>query len=108
VQNGILHLLQPVNFGLKAEAYIANKSFELFGKIYHTTEKLKEMNAELDLLVYRPDDKNLEKEFQKAANILTSCEPVNLYTQFEFEDYAQKVIRELAGRQKQGLSFCIK
>jgi hypothetical protein len=96
-QNGSLHLVQPVDFSLKAETFIVNKSFELFGKIYHTTAKLKEMNAELDLLVYRPTDKNLENEYLKAADILKSCEPVNLYTQFEFEEYAQKVVRELSG-----------
>ena len=69
-QNGTYNLVKAVSFDLKESSSINDKAVNLYGKLHFLNNLAIEKNYRFDLLVSRPQDKNLFKAYDRALEIL--------------------------------------
>jgi hypothetical protein len=69
-QNGTLNLLKPISFDLKNESEIHKKALLYYGNFNLLAEVAKEKHYRFDMLVARPSNPKLSKEYFRAVGIL--------------------------------------
>ncbi len=92
-QNGSTNLIKTVSFDLSNNDNINDKSVLLYGKLNLLVEKAEQENLRYDLLVSKPQDKNLFRAFDKALNILESSEaPKKIITEDQYSSYVENAV----------------
>ena len=94
-QNGTLNLIKPISFDLKEPKNIAKKAYENFGLFTDLKNEAETNNLRYDLLIGKPESKDLFKEFEHALNLLTTLDKVDIILEDEIESYSKRVIKAL-------------
>ncbi len=94
-QNGTLNLVKPISFDLKEPKGIAKKAYENFGLFTDLKNEAEVNNLRYDLLIGKPESKDLFKEFDHALNLLDTLDKVDIVLEEDIEKYSKKAIKAL-------------
>lgn len=94
-QNGTLNLVKPISFDLKEPKSIAEKAYKNFGLFTDLRNEAEVNNLRYDLLIGKPESKNLFKEFDHALNLLNTLNKVDIILEDDIEEYSKKAIKAL-------------
>ena len=94
-QNGTLNLVKPISFDLKEPKGIAKKAYENFGLFTDLKNEAEVNNLRYDLLIGKPESKDLFKEFDHALNLLNTLDKVDIVLEEDIEKYSKKAIKAL-------------
>ena len=94
-QNGTLNLVKPISFDLKETKGIAKKAYENFGLFTDLKNEAEVNNLRYDLLIGKPESKDLFKEFDHALNLLDTLDKVDIVLEEDIEKYSKKAIKAL-------------
>jgi len=90
--NDSLHLVKPISFDLKDSKNLADKAYKNFGLFTDLKNEAIINNLKYDLLIGKPESKELFKEFDHALNLLNMLDRVEIILEENIEDYSQKAI----------------
>lgn len=94
-QNGTLNLVKPISFDLKESKGIAEKAYKNFGLFTDLKNEAEFNNLRYDLLVGKPESRELYKEFDHALNLLSTLDKVDIILEEDIENYSKKAIKAL-------------
>lgn len=94
-QNGTLNLVKPISFDLKEPKGIAEKAYKNFGLFTDLRNEAEANNLRYDLLIGKPESKDLFKEFDHALNLLCTLGRVDIVLEDEIENYSKRAIKAL-------------
>lgn len=94
-QNGSLNLVKPLSFDLKEAKGIADKAYKNYGLFTDLKSEAEINKLRYDLLVARPSDRNLFREFDHAINLLSNLQKVDIIFEEEIENYSNKAFKAL-------------
>jgi hypothetical protein len=91
-QNGTLNLIKPIGFDLKEARNIANKAHKNFGQFYDLREEAISQGLRYDLIIGKPSNKNLFKEFDHSIELLSTLKHVSIVDESKLKEYSEKII----------------
>lgn len=94
-QNGTLNLVKPLSFDLKDSRNIADKAYRNLGQFIDLQNEAIEKQLRYDLLIAKPENKKLFKEFDHALNLLSSLKNSSIVLEEEIDSYSKKTIAAL-------------
>ncbi|WP_130735471.1 DUF3037 domain-containing protein [Flavobacterium sp. J27] len=94
-QNGTLNLVKPLSFDLKEPKSIAEKAYKNFGLFTDLKNEAETNNLKYDLLIGKPESKELFREFDHALNLLNTLDKVDIILEDDIEKYSKKAIKAL-------------
>lgn len=99
-QNGSYNLVKSISFDLSDEHAIQSKSAQYFGflTLLNEHDYIETHNYKFDLLVLRPQNRNLFKAFDNALTILEKVDaPKEIITEDKIKTYSERILSELEG-----------
>jgi hypothetical protein len=94
-QNGTLNLVKPIGFDLKEGIGIANKAHKNFGQFYDLQIEAEKNNLCYDLILGKPTNKNLFKDYDHAVKLLLNIKNSRLIDADDLNEYSKKVIKAI-------------
>lgn len=94
-QNGTLNLIKPISFDLKEPKSIAEKAYKNYGLFTDLKNEAEENNLRYDLLIGRPQSRDLFREYDHAVKLLSTLEKVNIVLEDQIESYSSKAVQAL-------------
>lgn len=91
-QNGTLNLIKPIGFDLKESRSIADKAHRNFGQFYDLQNEAIEKKLRYDLILGKPHNKKLFKDYEHAISLLENLQNVKLIDESELKQYSEKII----------------
>lgn len=95
-QNGTLNLIKPIGFDLKEGRSIADKAHKNFGQFFDLREEAQKKKLRYDLLLGKPSNRKLFKDYDHAISLLGNLENVTLIEENDLKDYSEKVISAIS------------
>lgn len=95
-QNGTLNLVKPIGFDLKEGIGIANKAHKNFGQFYDLQIEAEKNNLCYDLILGKPTNKNLFKDYDHAVKLLLNIKNSRLIDADDLNEYSKKVIKAIS------------
>lgn len=95
-QNGTLNLVKPIGFDLKEGIGIANKAHKNFGQFFDLQDEAVKNNLCYDLILGKPTNKSLFKDFDHAVKLLQNIKNSRLIDADDLHDYSKKVIAAIS------------
>jgi hypothetical protein len=95
-QNGTLNLVKPIGFDLKEGMGIANKAHKNFGQFYDLQIEAEKNNLCYDLILGKPTNKNLFKDYDHAVKLLLNIKNSRLIDADDLNEYSKKVITAIS------------
>lgn len=97
-KNEQFHLVTPISFDLKDEQNISNKSMKYFALFNVLKEQAQNHNLKFDLLITKPEDKSLIKNYVKAIDFIQdSGAPIDVIEEEKFKGYVEHLGEEVLG-----------
>ena len=88
--------IKPLSFDLNDELSIQTKSAVIHSQLIHLKDYARNNNVRFDLLIAKPQEDNLQNEYQNALDLIDSVETnKNLITQDLWNDYFQNTLDHL-------------
>ncbi|MBD3723474.1 MAG: hypothetical protein IE891_01475 [Flavobacteriaceae bacterium] len=94
-QNGTLNLVKPLSFDLKDSRNIADKAYRNLGQFIDLQDEARDLNLRYDLLIAKPENKSLFKEYDHAINLLSRIDNSSLVFEEDIDNYSKKAIKAL-------------
>lgn len=94
-KNGSLNLIKPINFDLNDQKYIADKAYKNYGLFTDLENEAIENNYRYDLMLIRPQNSTLFKDYDHALKLLSNLNKVQLVEEDGFTKYTQYAYNEL-------------
>lgn len=91
-QNGTLNLVKSLSFDLKESKSIAEKAYKNLGQFIDLEDEATRNKLRYDLILGRPKDRNLYREYDHATKLLERVKHVNLIEETEINKYSEKAI----------------
>jgi hypothetical protein len=99
-KNEQFHLVTPISFDLKDEQNISNKSMKYFALFNVLKTQAIDNNLKFDLLITKPEDKSLIKNYVKAIDFIQdSGAPIDVIEEEEFKGYVKHLGEEVLGHE---------
>ncbi|TCN60852.1 DUF3037 domain-containing protein [Flavobacterium circumlabens] len=95
-QNGTYNLVKSIGFDLKGSKSIADKAYKYFGQFYDLENEAQEKKLRYDLLVGKPTQKALFKEYDHALELLKKNNHVEVIEEQDLKKYSVKVINAIS------------
>ena len=95
-QNGTLNLVKPIGFDLKEGISIANKAHKNFGQFYDLQGEAEKNNLSYDLILGKPTNRNLFKDFDHAVTLLQKIDKTRLFFEDDLDTYSKNVITAIS------------
>lgn len=95
-QNGTLNLVKPIGFDLKEGIGIANKAHKNFGQFYDLQSEAEKNNLCYDLIIGKPTNRNLFKDYDHAVKLLQNIKNSRLIDADDLKEYSKKVISAIS------------
>ena len=95
-QNGTLNLVKPIGFDLKEGIGIANKAHKNFGQFYDLQSEAEKNNLCYDLILGKPTNRNLFKDYDHAVKLLQNIKNSRLIDADDLKEYSKKVISAIS------------
>ena len=95
-QNGTLNLIKPIGFDLKESIGIANKAHKNFGQFYDLQKEAEKNNLCYDLILGKPTNRNLFKDYDHAVKLLQNIKNSRLIDADDLNEYSKKVISAIS------------
>lgn len=93
-QNGTTNLIKTISFDLNDEHYIQRKAFRWYGELNQLSKKAQSENIRFDLLIARPQKKNLFKAYEKALYALDRIEANHhLLEEPDLKNYLKQAVK---------------
>jgi hypothetical protein len=87
-QNGSLNLIKPLSFDLSEKSIINEKAILYYGTLNFLSDVAQTENFRFDLLVSKPQTKNLFKAYENALGIIReSTAPIKIIEENELKKY---------------------
>jgi len=94
-QNGTYNLVKSIGFDLKGSKSIADKAYKYFGQFFDLEKEAEEKKLRYDLIVGKPSQKGLFKEYDHALELLSKINHVEVIEEQNLKKYSEKVITAL-------------
>ncbi|WP_245897442.1 hypothetical protein [Hymenobacter nivis] len=96
-QNGTFNLVKPISFDLKNENEIHKKALFYYGNLNLLADKAKENQYRFDILVARPTNPKLSREYNRAVSILKKIDAPSSFIveDEELQEYSKIAARNL-------------
>lgn len=91
-QNGTLNLVKPISFDLKESKSIAEKAYKNLGQFIDLESEAIEKKLRYDLILGRPKERSLHKEYDHAIKLLEKVKNVELIEETGIKKYSEKAI----------------
>ena len=91
-QNGTLNLVKPISFDLKESKSIAEKAYKNLGQFIDLQDEAIKKKLRYDLILGRPKDRSLYKEYDHATKLLEKLKHVELIEETGIKKYSEKAI----------------
>lgn len=92
-QNGTTNLVKFLSFDLTDKAYFQDKSFRWYGELNQLGEQILEDNYKFDLLLTKPQDKDLFSSYDKVLKVLEEIKANKLIVEEEqLNNYIAKAV----------------
>lgn len=95
-QNGTLNLIKPIGFDLKEGRSIADKAHKNFGQFYDLQDEAINKKLRYDLILGKPNNRKLYKDYDHAVALLQNLHNVNLVDENELKKYSEKIVAALS------------
>lgn len=90
-----LHLIKPISFDLRKPDAITGKAYRYCGEFIDLEEYASDHKINFDLLLSKPQDQSLFRNYDDAIRILSRPKHVNLVEYEELSDYAKLTAQAL-------------
>jgi Protein of unknown function (DUF3037) len=91
-QNGTLNLVKPISFDLKESKSIAEKAYKNLGQFIDLQDEAIKKGLRYDLILGRPKNRSLYKEYDHATKLLEKLKHVELIEETGIKKYSEKAI----------------
>ncbi|MEW6499839.1 MAG: hypothetical protein AB1589_46355, partial [Cyanobacteriota bacterium] len=100
-QNGSLNLITPISLDLLSEQYYETKALKWRSVFSLLKDEAVEKKISFDILLTRPTDKSLYKQYDKALKLITGADaPVNAVEESNYEKYLDHAVETIIGNQQ--------
>lgn len=94
-QNGTLNLVKPISFDLKESKSIAEKAYKNLGQFIDLEGEAIKKELRYDLILGRPRERSLYKEYDHAIKLLEKVKHVELIEETGIKKYSEKAIKAI-------------
>ncbi|MEM9075437.1 MAG: DUF3037 domain-containing protein [Bacteroidota bacterium] len=95
-KNGSLNLVKPLNFDLSEPRYIAKKAHENYGLFVDLERIAEKQTYRFDLLLGKPKDASLFKEYDHSLKLLDSIDKVKFIEENDLDKYTSNLIKSIS------------